>query len=97
MEGIKSHNKYIMNYNKKNIENTDNNKPVVYTLKENGVTVYIGIAKRGRVRERLIEHLGKIPASEVSTRSYDSISDAREAEERKIKREKPKFNVQYTG
>ncbi len=84
-------------FTKKAIENTDNNKPVVYTLKKAGEPVYVGIAKRGRVQDRLLEHLVKISASEFSTRSYDSISDAREAEERKIKREQPKFNDQHTG
>ena len=84
------------NFNKKAIGAADNNKPVVYTLKKNGDPVYVGIAKRGRVQERLAEHLGEIPATEFSTRSYDSIFEAREAEERKINREKPKYNDQHT-
>ena len=84
-------------FNEKSIENTDNDKPVVYTLKKSGKPVYVGIAKRWRVQERLSEHLGEISATEFSTRSYDSISDAREAEEKKIKREKPKYNDQHKG
>lgn len=75
----------------------DNNKPVVYTLKRAGKPIYVGIAKRGRVQERLEEHLGEIPATEVSTRAYDSIAEARAAEERKIKKEKPRYNGQHKG
>jgi hypothetical protein len=84
-------------FTKKGIENTGNDKPVIYTLKKAGKPVYIDIAKRGRVQDRLNEHLNEISASEFFTRSYDSIAEAREAEERKIKREKPKFNEQHTG
>ena len=42
-------------FNKKTIESVDNDKPVVYTLKRGGKPIYIGIAKRGRVQERLME------------------------------------------
>lgn len=87
----------MANFNKKHIESTDNDNPVVYTLKKGGEVVYVGTAKRGRVQDRLAEHLGVISATEFSTRSYDSISEAREAEERKIKREKPKHNDQHNG
>jgi predicted GIY-YIG superfamily endonuclease len=82
-------------FNQTAIGAADNDNPVVYTLKKGGNPVYVGIAQRGRVQERLTEHLGEIPATEFSTRSYDSISEAREAEERKIKREKPKYNDQH--
>lgn len=44
--------------------------------------VYIGVAKCGRVQNRLAEHVGVISAIEFSTRSYDSISDARDEEEK---------------
>lgn len=84
-------------FNKKAVKNTDNDKPVVYTLKKAGGPIYVGTAKRGRVQDRLSEHLGEIPATNFSTRSYDSISEAREAEERKIKREKPKYNDQHAS
>ncbi|HQU08213.1 MAG: hypothetical protein B7X04_04365 [Parcubacteria group bacterium 21-54-25] len=84
-------------FNKKTIENADNDRPVVYTLKRGGDPVYVGIAKRGRVQERLAEHLGEIPATEFSTRSYDTLAEARKAEEAKIKREKPPFNDQHNN
>ena len=84
-------------FNEENIKKAENDNPIVYTLKKGGKVVYVGIAKRGRVQKRLLEHMGEIPASEFSTRSYDSISDAREAEERKIKREDPKYNDQHKG
>ena len=86
-------------FNKKEIENADNDRPVVYTLKKNKKPVYVGTAKRGRVNERLQEHLKdrKISATEFSTRSYDSIAEARKAEETKIKRNKPKGNDQHNS
>ena len=84
-------------FSKKMIEKIQNNKPIMYTLKRSGRPIYVGVAKRGRGQERLFEHLGEIPSTEFSTRSYDSISNAREAEEKKIKREKPKYNDQYKG
>jgi len=84
-------------FTEKAIGNADNDRPVVYTLKRGGDPIYVGIAKRGRVQERLLEHVGEIPATEFSTRSYDSIAEARKAEEAKIKREKPEYNDQYNG
>ncbi len=75
----------------------NNDRPVVYTLKRGGDPIYVGMAKRGRVQDRLAEHLGEIPATEFSTRSYDSIAEARVAEERKIKRERPRYNDQHKG
>ena len=46
-------------YNKTSIELLSNNKPVLYRIKTaNGKPNYVGIAKRGRVQERIKEHLG---------------------------------------
>jgi predicted GIY-YIG superfamily endonuclease len=84
-------------FTKTAIQTADNDRPVVYTLKRGGGPIYVGIAKRGRVQERLLEHMGEIPATEFSTRSYDSIAEARKAEEAKIKRENPKYNDQHNG
>lgn len=73
-------------------------KPVVYRHKnKSGGTEYIGSATRGRVTDRLTEHLpsGKDPvrgASKVEITQYDSIAKARAAEARAIKREQPKQN-----
>jgi hypothetical protein len=53
-------------FNKTGIENLPNNKPAVYKiLTSAGKVNYAGVAKRGRVQERLNEHLGEIPGATV--------------------------------
>ena len=53
-------------FNKTGIEKLPNNKPVVYKIiTEGGRNNYTGIAQRGRVQERLKEHLGNIPGFQV--------------------------------
>ena len=86
-------------YNKTGISKLSDDKPVVYKIQsESGKNNYTGIAKRGRVRERLNEHLpgGKdyIPGSKVHIEQMDSIAEAREKESRIISRSKPKYNKQ---
>ena len=82
-------------YNKSGIENLPNDKPVLYRIKtEGGNDNYIGIAQRGRVRERIAEHLGEIPGSNVIIEQFSSISDARAKESNVIKRVQPKYNKQ---
>ncbi len=57
---------------------------------------YIGVAKRGRVQERIQEHLdaGNIPGAKVQIEQKSSVQKAREAEARAIARSKPKYNEQ---
>ncbi|HYX05986.1 MAG TPA: hypothetical protein VE912_04560 [Bacteroidales bacterium] len=84
-----------VNYNKSGIENIPNNKPVTYKIKTNGgKTNYTGSAKKGRVQERLREHLkdGNIPGTKIQIEQHSSIRDAQEKENRMIKRSKPKYN-----
>ena len=82
-------------FNQSGIEKLPNNKPVVYKiLTEGGKNNYTGIAKRGRVNDRLSEHLGNIPGAKVQIEQMSSIQEAREKEERIIKRTKPKYNKQ---
>ena len=74
--------KKTTNFNKSGINKLPDNKPVVYKIKtESGNTNYVGIAKRGRVQERLQEHLpgGKdyIPGTKVQIEQMTSIADAR--------------------
>ena len=81
------------------IEKVPNDKPVVYKiLTEGGTNNYTGVAKRGRVQERLREHLpgGKdaVPGSKVQIERMPSIDDARAKEGRVIKRTQPRYNVQ---
>ena len=84
-----------VNFNKKGIENLPNDKPVVYeVLTQSGNRNYIGVAKRGRVQERLQEHLGSIPGAQVRIHQFSRIDDAKASEARRIKRNQPKHNTQ---
>ncbi len=91
--------KKTTNFNKSGISKLPDNKPVVYKIKtDSGNTNYVGIAKRGRVQERLQEHLpgGKdyIPGSKVQIEQMTSIADARKKESNIITKSKPKHNKQ---
>lgn len=82
-------------FNKTGIEQLPNQKPVVYTIESSGgKNNYTGIAQRGRVQERIQEHLGKIPGAKVKIEQTDRINEAREKEARIIKRSQPKYNEQ---
>ena len=80
------------------IESLAQDKPVVYKIRNrDGTNTYTGVATRGRVAERLKEHLpggsDAIPgATTVEITPKSSIADAREAEARSIKRSKPRHN-----
>ena len=72
-----------------------NDKPVVYRIKtESDKVNYIGSAKRGRVQERIREHLAerRIPGAKVQIEQKPSIQEARETESRAIARTRPKYN-----
>ncbi len=75
-----------------------NDKPVVYKVENaQGTNIYTGVAKRGRVQERITEHLpgakDAIPGGKrVTIDQKSSIEDALASEERIIKRAKPKHN-----
>lgn len=74
-----------------------NDKPVVYKIQsDGGKTNYVGIAKRGRVQERIQEHLedGKIPGARVQVQQMNSIAEAEKTETRIIARTQPKYNEQ---
>jgi len=82
-------------FNENDIDQLPNNKPVLYRIEtENGTLNYVGVAKRGRVRERLKEHLGLIPGDTVRIEQFNSIDEARKKEANVIKRSKPKYNKQ---
>jgi excinuclease UvrABC nuclease subunit len=77
------------------VDNLPNDKPVVYKLKtKSGQTIYVGSAKRGRVQERMQEHLdaGKIPGAKVQIEQMPSIQEAQKKEQNIISRTKPKYN-----
>ena len=72
-----------------------NDKPVVYKIQTvKGQTNYVGVAKRGRVQERIQEHLddGKIPGVKVRIQQMPSIQEAEKTEARIIARSEPKYN-----
>ena len=83
------------NYNKTGIGKLPDNKPVLYRIKTaSGNLNYAGVAKRGRVRDRIGEHFGEIPGAKVEIEQFSSIADARKKEANVIKRSKPKYNKQ---
>ena len=80
-----------VNFNKSGIKKLPNDKPVIYKIKtrENRAN-----SKKGRVRERLKEHLkqGNIPGAKTHIKRHFSIRDAQRKESRSIKQTKPKYN-----
>ncbi len=84
-----------VNFNKTGIGKLPNNKPVVYKiLTESGNINYTGVAQRGRVQERLQEHLSgeKIPGPKVQIEQMGSIAEAKAKEANIIARSRPKYN-----
>ena len=84
-------------FNQKGIEKLPDNKPVVYKiLTEGAKNNYTGVAQRGRVRERLQEHLpgGKdyVPGTTVQIEQMGNIKEAEVKESRIISRSKPPHN-----
>ena len=80
-------------YNPSGIDQLPNDKPVMYRVRTAGGNQnYVGVAKRGRVQDRIAEHLGEIPGATVDIEQFSSIQDARQKEARVIKRSQPKYN-----
>lgn len=74
-----------------------NDKPVIYRIQtESGKTNYVGVAKRGRVPDRIREHLaaGEIPGAKVQVEQVSSIQEAEKKEQNVISRTRPKYNEQ---
>lgn len=88
------------NFNKTNIEKMPESKPIIYKIKNlKGENIYTGIAKKGRIKDRLKEHLPKnkdvIPGGEsFSVKKMRTIRDAEAEEKIIIKKENPKYNKQ---
>jgi len=86
------------NFDNKGIEGLAKDKPVVYNIEDKkGNTLYTGVAKRGRVEDRLKEHLTGGPdpirgGAKVKITQKTSIADAEKAETRAIKRNQPPQN-----
>lgn len=85
-------------FTKEGIESLPKNKPVVYNITDkNGEKLYTGVAKMGRVEQRLKEHLPSGPdpirgGAKVSISQKASITDALKTESRIIKRDQPPQN-----
>ncbi len=86
-------------FNKGGLEKLPEDKPVVYKIvTKGGANNYIGVAKRGRVQDRLSEHLpggpDAVPGAKVVIEQMDKVADARQKEANMIKRAQPKYNKQ---
>ncbi len=89
--------KKTVNYNRQEIDKLPNDKPVIYRIKTgSGHDNYVGTAQKGRVRERIAEHLDEIPGAKVEIEQFSSIKEAEKKEANVIKRVKPKYNKQGT-
>lgn len=91
--------KKTVKFNPTGIASLPDNKPVIYKiLTGGGENNYTGTATRGRVQERIQEHLpggpDYVPGSTVQIEQMSSIQDAREKESRIITRTKPRYNKQ---
>lgn len=85
--------KKTVRFNEEGIKKLPDDKPVVYKiLTEINNNNYTGIAKRGRVQERISEHLGDIPGAKVQIEQMLSIDEAAEKESNIISKMKPKYN-----
>jgi len=89
--------KKTVNNNKTSIGKLPNDKPVMYKIKTEGGNVnYVGVAKKGRVQERIEEHLqgqeDYVPGAKVQIEQFGSIAEARKMEAAAIKRIQPKHN-----
>lgn len=86
-------------FTKEGIESLPKNKPVVYNISDkNGEKLYTGVAKMGRVEQRLKEHLPGGPdpvrgGAKVVISQKSSIAEALKAESRIIKRDQPPQNI----
>ena len=92
--------KKTVRLNKENIQDLPQDKPVVYKiLNKKEENIYTGIAKRGNVQDRLIDHLtgntDAIPGGvKVQIEQMPTIEDAKQKETNIISHSKPKHNKQ---
>lgn len=85
-------------FNNEGIEELPDNKPAVYKIiNSQGENIYTRVAKRGRVQNRIKEHLpggsDKISGGvKVQIQQKTSIAEAENSETRIISRSQPKHN-----
>jgi len=75
-------------------------KPAIYEIETaGGKSNYIGVAKRGRLQERLGEHRpggpDPVPGAKVRIQQTSSIQEAERAEKKLIARTQPKYNKNH--
>lgn len=88
-----------VSFNPSGISKLPNDKPVLYRIQtEGGKANYAGVARRGRVQQRLAEHFPSsrdhVPGAKVVIEQQPSIAAARRTEARVIRRSQPKYNKQ---
>lgn len=87
-------------FNDANVTKVADDKPVVYRLlNKNNKDVYVGIAKRYRGQDRLMEHLNlkkeKVPgAVKLKVLPVKNLGVAEKVEKKLIEQLSPKFNIQ---
>ena len=86
-------------FTKEGIEKLPEGKPVVYRILTKGAKInFIGVATRGRVQERISEHLpggpDTIPGAKLAIEQMDNLPAAKAYEAIRIKRDQPTYNKQ---
>ncbi len=87
--------KKTVSFNNSGIGRLPDNKPALYRIQTSGgKTNYVGVAKKGRVQDRIREHLeeGKIPGAKVQVEQTSTIDEATKKERGIIARTEPKYN-----
>lgn len=90
--------KKTVSFDPGSIDDLAQDKPVVYKiLDKNDKNIYTGSAKRGRVADRIKEHLPGNPdaipgGTKVKIVQKDSIEKAQKSEQSIISQSKPKYN-----
>jgi len=87
-------------FTKSGIVKLPNDKPVVYKIESGGgKNNYTGVAKKGRVQDRLLEHLpgakDAIPGARVRIEQMPTIKAAEAKEKATIRRSQPKYNEKH--
>lgn len=91
--------KKTVGFNQRGISRLPDDKPVVYKIQtQGGKNNYTGIAQRGRVQDRIAEHLAgasdAVPGAKVQIEQMPSIGEACARESRVISRLNPRYNKQ---
>lgn len=86
--------------NKDSVAKLPENKPVVYKILDNkGENIYTGVAGRGNVQERILDHLLRGPdpipgGAKVQIQQKRSIDAAKATEQGVVSRSSPRHNKQ---